>query len=507
MPRSDRTPLRRTWPQRLLITGNAVALVAALVTASVLAYSNDRLSEIERVDLSEVTDVEDLADGAPQNWLIVGVDDASDLAEGDPVRNRDATAGLHTDTIMVVRVDPRAASAQLVSFPRDLWLPIADTDSNQRINSALDTGGPRRLIKTIDENFAIPIHHYVEIDFADFRTLTELVDGIPVQFPRPARAESSGLVIDEPGCYTLGPEQALGFSRARKDYEVQDDDGEWQTDLGGDYSRVERQQLFVQLALRRAITKGARNPNTLRQLVDVGVGTVRVDDALRPEGLVGLARRFRSFDPEELVTYTLPTVEDTVGGADVLFLREEEAEPTLAVFRGVGSGGGGGVSPSDVVVQVLNGTSVEGQAGDVTDELTDAGFEALVPDDSDEGGLTTVRYLAGAESMAQLVARYLQGPVRYEPALDLGGADVALVTGSDWEGVASRVRPADEVSGPTTTTTEPPSTGSTSGDGSSTTASPGGEVDEPEGDPDDPDDPLFYRAEVPPPGADCPRTG
>jgi len=58
--------LRRTWPQRLLITGNAVALVAALVTASVLAYSNDRLSEIERVDLSEVTDVEDLADGAPR---------------------------------------------------------------------------------------------------------------------------------------------------------------------------------------------------------------------------------------------------------------------------------------------------------------------------------------------------------------------------------------------------------------------------------------------------------
>ena len=239
-------------------------LAAALVTAGTLAYSNDRLSEVERVDLSDVTAAEELAAGDPQNYLIVGVDDASGLGEGDSVKNRESgdLAGQHTDSIMVLRIDPAEATARLLSFPRDLWVPIAGSDSNQRINTALSTGGAERLIQTIDEDFGIPIHHYLQVDFADFKTLVEEIDGVPVQFPRPARAASSGLVIEEPGCWILGPDQALGFSRARKDYQVRDDDGDWHTDPGVDFSRVQRQQLFIQLAMRRAIAKGARNPNT-----------------------------------------------------------------------------------------------------------------------------------------------------------------------------------------------------------------------------------------------------
>ena len=488
----------------MLIAFNALALVGAVVTAGTLAYSNDRLSRIDRVDLDGVTASDDLAPGDPQNYLVVGVDDASGLREGDNVRNRDQVAGLNTDTIMVMRVDPREASAQLVSLPRDLWVPIAETDSNQRINAALATGGPRRLIKTIDEEFGIPIHHYIQIDFASFRQLVEVIDGIPVQFPHPAKAESSGLAIEEAGCWTLGPVQALAFSRARKDYLVQDADGTWYPDLGGDYSRVERQQLFVQLALRRAIAKGARNPDTLRRLIDLGVGTVLIDDALEGSNLVGLGRQFRSFRPEELVTHTLPTTEDVVGGADILLLQEEEAEPILSIFRGVAPAAAGSVAPDEVTVEVRNGTQTPGQARDVTEELTTVGFEALVPGDADpaeQGQPTTVLYAAGGEAKAQLVARYVAGPVRFQVGDDLAEADVVVVTGLDWKGMSASLRPADEVPVPTvaTTTTAPVTTE----DGESSTTATGG-LDEPvQGDPDDPDGPLFYRVEAPSAGATC----
>ena len=40
--------LRRTWPQRFLIVVNALAIVAAAVTAGALAYSNDQVSQIHR---------------------------------------------------------------------------------------------------------------------------------------------------------------------------------------------------------------------------------------------------------------------------------------------------------------------------------------------------------------------------------------------------------------------------------------------------------------------------
>ena len=509
MPHPSGTPARRTWPQRLLIGFNALALVAAAVTAGTLAYSNDRLADVERVDLSEVTRSEELADGDPQNYLIVGTDDASGLGEGDSVKNREPgdLAGQHTDTIMVVRVDPAATTAQLLSFPRDLWVPIADTDSNQRINTALATGGAERLIRTIDQDFGIPIHHYIQVDFADFRTLVDVVDGVPVDFPHPARAESSGLVIEEPGCWTLGPEQALGFARARKDYQVQDADGDWHTDPGVDFSRVGRQQLFVELALRRAIAKGARNPNTLRQLVDLGVGTVRIDDSLDAGDLVDLGTRFRGFDPSDLETFTLPVTDDVVGGAQVLFLQEEAAAPVLSIFQGVDPAAAATADPAEVTVQVRNGTATEGQAGEVTSALADAGFETLVPSDAEIGLPTTVLYTAGSEGEAQLVARHLAGPVSYQESAALEGADVVVVTGTDWAGVAAAPRPVEEVEAPTTTTTAPAATTTAPDDASEPSIMDGGETSAPpQGDPDDPDDPLFFEASAPDPGQSCQAT-
>lgn len=507
MSRPTGTPSRRTWPQRLLIGFNAVALAAALITAGTLAYSNDQLSEVERVDLSDVTAAEELAAGDPQNYLIVGVDDASGLGEGDSVKNRESgdLAGQHTDTIMVLRIDPAETTAQLLSFPRDLWVPIAGSDSNQRINTALSTGGAERLIQTIDEDFGIPIHHYLQIDFADFKTLVEEIDGVPVEFPRPARSASAGLVIEEPGCWILGPDQALGFSRARTDYQVQDDDGDWHTDPGVDFSRVQRQQLFIQLAMRRAIAQGARNPNTLRRLVDLGVGTVRIDDALDGGDLVDLGARFRSFDPTQLETFTLPVTDDVVGGAQVLFLEEEAAEPLLSIFRGDGPLDPDDAATGDITVQVRNGTATEGQAGEVTSDLADAGFETLVPSDSEIGLPTTVLYGPGLATQAHLVARHLVGPVEYEESAALEGADVVVVTGTDWAGVTDAARPVEEVAAPSTTTT---STTLPDPDDETEPASPldGGPPDE-GGDPDDPDDPAFYRAAAPAPDARCEATG
>ena len=63
---------------------------------------------------------------------------------------------------MILRVDPKpASSAELLSLPRDLWVPIAGTGGKQRINTAHPGGGPERLIETIKQNFGIPINHYV----------------------------------------------------------------------------------------------------------------------------------------------------------------------------------------------------------------------------------------------------------------------------------------------------------------------------------------------------------
>src|SRR5439155_1703401 len=60
--------------------------------------------------------------------------------------------GQRSDTIMLVRVDPKAHHAWMLSFPRDLWLPIAPDGHLQRINTAYDTGA-QNLIETIKADF------------------------------------------------------------------------------------------------------------------------------------------------------------------------------------------------------------------------------------------------------------------------------------------------------------------------------------------------------------------
>ncbi|QYG92446.1 LCP family protein [Iamia sp. SCSIO 61187] len=522
MPRGDETRPRRSWGQRLLIVANAVALVGAVVTAGSLAYSNSRLEGVGRVALGDVLVEEDVEPGDPMNVLIVGIDDASRLADDDSVkafRDSPDVAGQHTDTIMVLRLDPRAGTAQIISLPRDLWVPIADTGTEQRINTALATGGPARLIKTIDENFGIPINHFVQVDFAGFRELVEIVDGVPIHFPRPARDRASGLAIEEPGCYTLGPVQALGFARARH-YQVQDADGDWHEDPRSDLSRAARQQLFIELALSRAIAKGARNPNTLRRLVDLGASAVRFDDSFEVGQLVDIGIQYRSFQPTDLQTYDLVVTDDVLGGADILRFEEEASKPILAVFRGVDPAEGAtDVEPEDVTVQVLNGTGTQDKGGAAAEGLAALGFATTGAGDAETvGGPTTVRFAPGAEAAAHLVARGIAGPVAYEPAEGPIDADVVVVTGTDWEGVASSVRSPEDVPAPPVaeggaTTSAPPTSGpddsasSTTGPGTATTAPDAGTApSDAAPDSDDPSDPGFYLAREADADEECPAT-
>jgi hypothetical protein len=342
---------------------------------------------------------------------------------------------------------------------------------------------------------------------------------VPVWFPHPTRSRGGGdtgdptveLDIPAAGCWILGPRQALGFARVRKDYQVQDADGDWHTDLGGDYSRVERQQLFIQLAMQQAISKGARNVNTLRRLVGLGASSVTVDDQLELESLVQLSRRFRSFAPTDLVKHTLPTDEAPPGGPAYLYLREAEAEPTLALFRGGEPGMAPPVPVGDVTVQVRNATGTPNQARDVTAELAGKGFTTLVPGiDGAQGFPTVVQYAPGSEIHARVLASWLAGDFVFAPEDLPEGVDVVLITGQGWAGLrpaAESLEDVPEVTPPTSASTT--TTTSEDGSGTTTTTVPGSSTTSPEGDPgdvEDPDDDAFYQATAPPAGASCQRT-
>src|ERR1044071_1224831 len=218
LPRTAAAPAplpRRTWAQRLIVAIGVIVVLGGATAAGAGGCFGVRFAQIDRVrDIA----LKATAKGQPANYLIVGTDSRAGLDPDDPDAGGFLGGGETgcncTDTIMVVRVDPNATTASVLSLPRDLWVPIAGTHSRARINSAYGRG-EQALIDTIEQNFDIPINHYVEIDFVGFQRLVDAVGGIPLWFSTPVRDTHTGLYVPHSGCQTLNGEQARKFARSR----------------------------------------------------------------------------------------------------------------------------------------------------------------------------------------------------------------------------------------------------------------------------------------------------
>lgn len=424
---------RRSWGQRLVLSANVLLALGLLIAAVALLRYNDQVGQINRI-AGQGTLTRAQTAGQPLNFLVVGVDNAEGLDPDDPVLRGRQEASLLSDTIMVVRVDPEANRAWLLSIPRDLWVTIAGTGTSGKINSALALGGPQMLIDTVQTALDIPINHYVQVNFAGFRNLVEVIGGVPVWFEYPARDTNTGLNVESPGCINLEGEQALAFVRSRY-YEIAVD-GEWISDPTGDSGRIARQQAFIRAALNRAVNQGARNPFELQRLIRATDGEVVLDDALSLDELLDLGERFREFNVEAFEVVTLPGDPGWAGAASVVYLREVDAQPLLAVFRGQTLFG----TPNALArVEVRNGTGVTGQAAGVADELGDLGFSVVGSGDAPGyDGPTQIRYVRGGLLQAVLLARYLGVDVPLvpaEPAEITGDTGLLLITGNDWNGL------------------------------------------------------------------------
>ncbi len=461
---SRRPRRRRTWPQRILLTFNVLVVLLCFASAGGLLYVFRQATNVARFSLSSTLN-QPTRKGEPENFLLVGVDSAQGISKSDPINiGRGATQ--NTDTIMILRVDPGSDKAQLLSLPRDLWVRIADTDYHEKINAALATGGPLRLIKTIQQNFGIPINHFVQVDFEAFRSLVDAVGGIPIYFPWPARDLHTGLDVTKAGCVTLDGVQGLAYARSR--YFESEQDGEWKSDPTSDIGRIARQQQFIKLALKRAIAKGARNPFVVSSLIGTAERNVTLDDQLTTGDLVSLAEQFRNFDPNSLQVYTPPTSGAIIGGADVLLLDTVGAQPIFDRFRDLSDSN----NPNRAVeVTVTNGSGVSGQAEITLAQLAKLGF---ITDGSGDASSfrnshTTVRYAPGGAADAVQVARYLPFVPRFVEDDTLSGPSVVLDTGLDFTGLATTPQPASVFAGflATTTTTTP---GASPGAGVTTTS-------------------------------------
>jgi polyisoprenyl-teichoic acid--peptidoglycan teichoic acid transferase len=151
--------------------------------------------------------------GSPQTILILG----SDHRKQDTASDRP-----HSDTILLLRLDPDHPATTVMSIPRDLKVTIPGHGVS-KINQAYYEGGPALTLKTVKQLLSttghpFEINHVVDINFRGFRRAVDYVGCVYVDVDRryfnPVGTGYASIDI-QPGYQRLCGQDALDYVRYR----------------------------------------------------------------------------------------------------------------------------------------------------------------------------------------------------------------------------------------------------------------------------------------------------
>ena len=135
--------------------------------------ANKRLPESARLAL------------VPDNGMMLG--HASDilLLGTDHSLNASRASDQHSDSIQILRTDPKHHKLIYLSIPRDLRVPNIPGHGPDKINAAFQIGGARLAARTVHEYTGLPINHIVVVNFHSFSKLIDKLGGIDINVPAP----------------------------------------------------------------------------------------------------------------------------------------------------------------------------------------------------------------------------------------------------------------------------------------------------------------------------------
>ena len=175
---------RRGWTWKRWTWVSLVALVLLLVVWGVAGYFSVR-SGVQAAN--ERLPVGTGAALAQQNALLLSTGTNILLLGTDHSTNGQAgrSADQHSDSMMLLHTDPGRHRLVYLSVPRDLRASIPGY-GDQKINAAMQIGGPKLAIQTADALFGpeLQVNHVVVVDMAAFVQLIDAVGGIEVNVPQ-----------------------------------------------------------------------------------------------------------------------------------------------------------------------------------------------------------------------------------------------------------------------------------------------------------------------------------
>lgn len=249
--------LRGPWSRRHIAMAVLCGVLALILTIMLIAtaWVDSLLKEINRVDpgqdstlsSEQLESIFNATDGTGSTFTGPTIN-AGDVTWADAVTEQiggedsglvnilligqDRQEGEYrarSDAMILCTFDTNNHTLTLTSFLRDLYVQIPGYKSH-KLNTAYQAGGMSLLNETLYENFGIHVDGNVEVDFAAFEKIIDILGGVQIRL---TSAEASHLNTTygwnlEPGLCELTGENALAYSRIRV--------------IGMDFERTQRQR-------------------------------------------------------------------------------------------------------------------------------------------------------------------------------------------------------------------------------------------------------------------------
>ncbi|GAA2098040.1 LCP family protein [Kitasatospora saccharophila] len=484
-----RTPRRvvRRRPAPGVIAGRALACGLSLTVLGISGFAWYTTEQLNGVNRSHALD--QAKKNAPPhldssvNILLIGLDSRKDMDGNDLPKEfvqdelhagSSEIGGYNTNSLILLHIPP-SGKAQAVSVPRDDWVQTYNADGTEgkmhkvkeaygyakdaaeeklrakglkgaELEQQSREAGRSATIQTVQKLLDVPIDHFAEVNLIGFYDIAKALEPIPVCLnkavddPIVSRVTDSKGNVIKPGGGTglklpagvsqLNAADALSFVRQRHNL------------TNGDLDRTHRQQAFIASVEYKLKQQGVIGDlGKMQDLLNVVKKDVVIDDQWQ---ILDFAQQAPNLTGGNVEFNTLPIDKfATIGGQEVnqvdpvklrrivkqLFGQPLDADPAPA--------GTTGPSPSpseapaaDATVDVLNGSSVTGAAGDESKALTALGYRAGKTGTADtHPKATTVKYGTGAQDAARQIAARYGATATASTAIAPGHVQVLLGTG------------------------------------------------------------------------------
>lgn len=248
------------------------------------------------------------------NILMVGTDscEGANAALSGACQAK-ATEGERNDVTMLVHISDEPRRVTVVSFPRDMLVPIPSCPkedgsgsysamSSQMLNASYQYGGLACTVLTIESLIGDQIDFAAAIRWTGVINMSDAIGGVDVCVAGDISDSHTGLKLTA-GTHTLQGVQALQFLRIR--HGIGD---------GSDLGRISNQQQFMSSMVRKLQSDSVlANPATLLNLATTAISQVQQEQLVLSSGLtnptlmVQIAMAVKDVPYEDIVFVQYPT--------------------------------------------------------------------------------------------------------------------------------------------------------------------------------------------------------